>query len=912
MGEKRKRLALSCVDCRKRKVKCDRTYPWCLRCQRGGYGDKCTYVSDTSKAPEEGVLSHSDVDERNVRARRDQSWMAEAEERRETAASNEAVARERGNTDSMSGALPRIALNRPTFGTHAGHTPLQDRVTDLETYVYSTGGRPFNIESNMGTGLLDASGVGQRRNASSGRRMLAEEEKALLRGKSFKTQYFGPSHDLAILLQFEDLSKFVKDILLAIPSLSNSKATMLRLRKKEKDAEKATYDVSVEALTTLVPEKQRADALLHEYLDSIETTYRVLHVPTFMHDYEKYWQSPKEARADFLITLLLVMSTMNCVVPGDEPGFVGRSSARREQAAHWCYVAQQWTDRQSRKHITLAVYQINILLWLSKRMNCIKMKREWTFIGDILRQFMSAGLHREPALLSNKISVFDCEMRRRLWYTTLELDLQSSLYRGMTPTLGPNDWDAEPPRNIDDDSFNIDTERLPESKSRGVFTRTSFLAWTSESLPFRIELLYKINSLRNTMDMETVLRQDQQIRLLMDGAPITAWSHSSKTEIIVNGHSTPATQSTPTPANGLPYSTAVAVALCQLILHEYTIILHQPFASSTFSASQSRHFLSRSARREAYTQCLSVYSTALKSNSANPNAISALQRRVLANLRDDHVRAALCLAHDLAMSTQTPNPLSSMLSSNNTSQGLDLLADEVNLLDDRIRNIGQGFHCYWITSSAYSFVHSKQNPDVPRQTFARAAADRVVKLHDFVLQAQLPRARRMMLPGHVDAGPGQNSPEAEEKDDERTRAKSARRAARTEKNRQTVNQISSVDGTSGLQSSHASVLTPQSLGTDISSNSGLQALGLAAQNAAPIDGEGRIPSAIMMSSPINTNLGHNITDVGAGSAMYIPTSSLEGIDLSTVDVDSFGDSIWGIDSFDWGFLMGDGGQGWMS
>ena len=47
MGPKRRRLALSCVACRRRKVKCDRTYPTCVRCQKGG--SACDYVSYTGK-----------------------------------------------------------------------------------------------------------------------------------------------------------------------------------------------------------------------------------------------------------------------------------------------------------------------------------------------------------------------------------------------------------------------------------------------------------------------------------------------------------------------------------------------------------------------------------------------------------------------------------------------------------------------------------------------------------------------------------------------------------------------------------------------------------------------------------------------------------------------------------------------
>lgn len=40
---KRRRIALSCSDCRKRKLKCDKEYPICSRCREGRHPERCTY-----------------------------------------------------------------------------------------------------------------------------------------------------------------------------------------------------------------------------------------------------------------------------------------------------------------------------------------------------------------------------------------------------------------------------------------------------------------------------------------------------------------------------------------------------------------------------------------------------------------------------------------------------------------------------------------------------------------------------------------------------------------------------------------------------------------------------------------------------------------------------------------------------
>ena len=51
---KRRRKALSCYDCRRRKLRCDREYPCCGRCRKGGQADSCIYESGSLEPKEYG------------------------------------------------------------------------------------------------------------------------------------------------------------------------------------------------------------------------------------------------------------------------------------------------------------------------------------------------------------------------------------------------------------------------------------------------------------------------------------------------------------------------------------------------------------------------------------------------------------------------------------------------------------------------------------------------------------------------------------------------------------------------------------------------------------------------------------------------------------------------------------------
>lgn len=55
---KRRRKVLSCNDCRRRKVQCDRATPACTRCAKAGKATSCTYEDDAS-VPANGSINGS-------------------------------------------------------------------------------------------------------------------------------------------------------------------------------------------------------------------------------------------------------------------------------------------------------------------------------------------------------------------------------------------------------------------------------------------------------------------------------------------------------------------------------------------------------------------------------------------------------------------------------------------------------------------------------------------------------------------------------------------------------------------------------------------------------------------------------------------------------------------------------------
>ena len=546
----------------------------------------------------------------------------------------------------------------------------------------SVGSRLILSEPHLGMGHLAGSGVRSAKDRPQ------DSERALLRGKGFKTQYFGPSHGASLLLQFEELSRFVKDILHRLLALENHRNVWKFQRKQADDS---LLLPELETLVSLLPEQSRADVLIQEYFETLETTYRVLHAPTFFRKYKEFWAGSLQVGTSvFLVQLLLVCASVNCSVPSGLQGFIGRSSIGRDTALRWIGVCETWLGLQSQKHMTLEVFQARILLVIAKKLNCVKIKREWDVSGHLLRQAMSSGLHREPTFLSNSISVFAQEMRRRLWFTVLELDLQNSVDRGMGASIGPFDWDTLPPLNLHDEDFDEDTDTMPPARPIAEFTRTSFLCLAQQHLPLRLDILSRINSIRVCLDSDTAIELDQKIRQILDKFP--NWSDTT--------------------------AKAMSKDLSELMLYGFLLLIHQPFA--TQADAQAKNFLSRTARRNAALSTMKIF-VDLRPSSG----------KTLCNFRDDLYRACLATCHDLVVASGSKEDLAQ-----DRGAAVRLIEDSVNLMEDVIRSFGQGFHSFWLASSALGLVRSRQSEE-PAEKFTQETADRVAKLHDYMMSQQV-------------------------------------------------------------------------------------------------------------------------------------------------------------------------------
>lgn len=479
---KRRRKVLSCYDCRRRKLQCDRQLPSCGRCTKAGQAANCLYLEDAADAP-----------------------IREPEGLPTPASST-------GKLPALYGSSTRpIGVTAPT-GDLLSRLEFQDgRIKQLEAALVQAGGNapkgprlPPTPES-MAAGEVIAP--------------VQDRESTLLRGRSFKTQFHGNTHPGALIARIPELHGFTRETFESFPALSRIKEDMGSLETRRKDRDKAYTAVSDSHLRDLLPPKDEADSLVQIYLDNYGALYDVLHLPSFWEEYNKVWPDVSDATSGFVALLLVMMGAAQCLTSAQPWLYNANSSLARERAISMIQSVENWLTAQSQKHVTAIDFQIRIVLLIARQVAARKFKRTWTEAGSVLRFCMAAGLHRTPELIRKPTSLLDKELRKRVWAAVAELELQAAFDRGMVSTPWHLQSDCPPPSHLNEDDLDSTSEHLPAPRRHNEFTNSSYLCLSAESLMLRQSLNTYLNNIRQPVHFDESKRYTEEIELHLSNIP---------------------------------------------------------------------------------------------------------------------------------------------------------------------------------------------------------------------------------------------------------------------------------------------------------------------------------------------------------------------------------------------------------
>lgn len=259
------------------------------------------------------------------------------------------------------------------------------------------------------------------------------------------------------------------------------------------------------SLPSQVPNRVLADRMVASYFAYFESFYRILHEPTFLGDYQRYWEHPETATAVTRLTILLVVGIGSSLLTDSDTG-----TDLRTVIPQWIHSAQNWLSGPLDKDcLNVAGVQLYCLTLLAREVFQIGGDLLWVSAGSMIHRGMQIGLHRDPIHLP-KMTLLQSEVRRRLWATILEMTVQSSLDSGLPARISADEFDTGPPANINDKEIDESTTILP-ARPETAYTTTSMQIMLLRALPVRLQILRLLNSLHTQPSYSDVVALDSKL-----------------------------------------------------------------------------------------------------------------------------------------------------------------------------------------------------------------------------------------------------------------------------------------------------------------------------------------------------------------------------------------------------------------
>ncbi|KAH6851061.1 hypothetical protein B0I37DRAFT_397140 [Chaetomium sp. MPI-CAGE-AT-0009] len=507
---RRRRPAVSCILCRRRKIRCDRQTP-CSNCVKSKNAT-CAYRDDPrpprTQSPLVETAQASRLETASTAALVTPSTGGLSTEANHTEPLNAEPSRPTGS-DPVTSSTKYTICDRAFGSSYASHATdprltsgraVPEQAMSAGTSSADTPVSTFTKNSRVETKTINFAG-----NFYFHSEHRLPGHRAVTSSVTHKTRYFGQSHwvNAVGLLNdmFDIIENYLRDDNASRALEIEKRCKILGRRIKSRRAPPWPCPPS-----TNLPVRAVADALIECYLNMSETVLRVLHIPSFRRDYEAVWDPSHSPDPAFLVQLKLVMAIGATTFDS--------TFSLRPCAMKWAYEGQTWLSApEFKSRLGLPALQSSILLLLAREATGVGEDMVWATVGTTLRLAMYMGLHRDPEGLGPRITTpLVAEMRRRLWNTILELALQSSLNSGGPPLINVDEFDTEPPGNFDDDQLTGHEDKAPVPKPPDQFTQATMAIALRSLFPQRLAIVKCLNDLSSTGAYTETLKLDAELR----------------------------------------------------------------------------------------------------------------------------------------------------------------------------------------------------------------------------------------------------------------------------------------------------------------------------------------------------------------------------------------------------------------
>ena len=262
-----------------------------------------------------------------------------------------------------------------------------------------------------------------------------------------------------------------------------------------------------------LPTLQVCEKLAVLYFDNMEHCFRILHWPEFKDQLRLLFAEGEHAcKFGYLPQLIGVLASA-VLLDTHQECEAAKTCLTIRPAEALRYMEDFLQGLRDNERYRLPALQVKMLLLISKWLNLGPMDDLFRLNGEILRDALVMRMHHDPVTLP-RISVFECELRRRYWMTIVEVDLMLSILCKMPCMVPP--YSTKPPQNVNDEEIFEDMETLPVSRPTMDWTDGLCQYLLAQSFPHRLAACKEMDNaihfksddvLQHTRHLERVLQE---------------------------------------------------------------------------------------------------------------------------------------------------------------------------------------------------------------------------------------------------------------------------------------------------------------------------------------------------------------------------------------------------------------------
>lgn len=246
--------------------------------------------------------------------------------------------------------------------------------------------------------------------------------------------------------------------------------------------------VNLDSILALLPPKDVSERYASLYTSYLEGPYRILHVPTLRRQCRYFWDRESETdhvfRMNFTPQLVIIVAIGSLLESPDASSVFSPWHARKTAAMIETYLS----NLSPKQRIQLETLQTTSILLILKRMLSVPSTEIWRQTGYLLRSAMAGGLHRDSEGVMPELSHLQAELRRRLWHTIMELDIEASILCCMPSLVQVISYTCRLP-NGNDDEISPSGEDGSKESGNDTAKDVTFQRSLAKSLPVRLRAL---------------------------------------------------------------------------------------------------------------------------------------------------------------------------------------------------------------------------------------------------------------------------------------------------------------------------------------------------------------------------------------------------------------------------------------